>query len=114
MQNKIVDLASEAININAGIFAKTVNHSVESSQQFVQHVSDQAASWLNIKNYDDFVANQQKCNAFAIDQTQKAVQTATDLGNEAYGAYLAWWQKASAPVAEAGSAKPVKAKVNAA
>ena len=110
MQNKIVDLTSEAISINTSIFAKSVKHSVDSSQQFVQHVSDQAVSCLNIKNYDDFVANLQKNNAFAIDQTQKSVKTATDLGNEAYGAYLALWQKVSAPIAETGSVKPAKAK----
>lgn len=114
MQNNLVDLVNEAITINSGLLSKTVNYGVATSQLLAEQVSDQAADWLNIKNFEDYVTSQKNWNAFAIDQTQKATRTMADLGNEAYNAYMTLLQKASAPVAPAAVSKTVKSKATAA
>lgn len=107
MQDKLVNFVNEAISINTSILNKSVSRGVESSQNFVQQYSDQAADWLKIKSFDDYVASQQSWNVFAIEQTRKSAQTMTELGNEAFNAYLALWQKSATPLNEA---KVVKAK----
>ena len=112
MQNNFVELVNEAIKINAGLLTKATNYGVEASQNLVQQVSDQSVDLLNVKNFDDYVANQENWNAFAINQTQKATQTFVDLGNEATKSYLSLWQKASNPANGASTAKVVKGKAN--
>ncbi len=110
MQNKIVNLVNEAVNINTGLLTKSVSQSVEAGQTFVQQVSDQAAEALNIKSFDDYVASQKNWNAFVVEQTQKSTQSAFELGNEAFDAYIGLWKKAFAPVAQVIEPKVVKAK----
>lgn len=114
MQNDFVNLVNEAIKINSGLLAKATSYGVEASQKLVQQVSDQSADWLKVKNVDDYVANQENWNSFAIDQTQKATRTFIDLGNEAASSYLSLWQKASYPGNGASTPKVVKSKANAA
>lgn len=113
MQNNFVELVSESVKINSSLLIKSANYGVEASQKLVQQVSERAGDWLNIKNFDDYVASQENWNAFAIDQTQNATRTLVDLGNEAANSYLSLWQTASAPANGIAKPKVAKSKANA-
>lgn len=110
MQNKLVNLANEAIAINTGLYTKSVANSVEAGQKFVQQVSEHTIDTLNVKDFDGLVSNQKGWAALAAEQTQEVAQSMINLGNEAYDAYALLWKKAFAPVVELTEAKVVKAK----
>ncbi len=110
MQNKLVNLANEAVAINAGLYTKSVTQSVAAGQKFVQQVSEHTIDALNVKNFDGIVSNQKGWAALAAEQSQEATQAMVDLGNEAYDAYALLWKKAFAPVVELTETKVVKAK----
>ncbi len=105
MQEKLVNFVNEAISINTSILNKSVSCGVESSQNLAQQISDQAAGWLNNKNFNDYVASQKTWNLFAIEQTRKSAQTMTEIGNEAFNAYFSLWQKSAAPLSETKATK---------
>ncbi len=109
MQNKFINLVNEALSVNSELLSKSVKRGFETSQNFAQHVSEQAVDWSNVRNFDEYAAKQKSWNEFVVGQAQKSAQSAIDFGSEVCNAYLGIWTKAfaSAPATEA---KVVKAK----
>ena len=109
MQNQFADFTNKAIAINTGLISKSVTQNVEAGQAYAKRVSEQAEDSLNIKNFDDFVANQKDWSSLVVEQSQETFQAMVDLGNEAYDAYALLWKKALTPAATTAP-RVVKAK----
>ena len=92
MQTKFVEMANEAIAINANLLNKATDHNVKSAKHAMQTATEQANEWFQMKTPDDYAALQGKVLQNTIEQTSNFTRVCVDLGFEARDAYTALWQ----------------------
>ncbi len=93
MKANLFDFANEATALNSNLVNSSIELSVKTTQEIVENSSKQAADWLKVKTLEDYVQTRENWNAIALDSSKKAVLSALELGNEAYGAYMSLWEK---------------------
>ena len=92
MQTKFVEMANEAIAINANLLNKSTDYNVKAAKQAMQDVSEQTGEWFQMKTLDDYTALQGKVLQNSIEQVSNFTRVCVDLGFEAKDAYAALWQ----------------------
>ena len=109
MQTKFVEMANDAVAVNAKLINKSVDYNVKAARDAVKNASVQAGELLKVKTFEDYTALQGKLVQSAIDQASSLSRTYIELGFEARDAYTALWQDyAAAPVQKKSNAPVAK------
>jgi len=109
MQEKIVGFVNEAISINSKILNQSISSGIESSQSLMQQASNQVADWFAVTSFDDCIARQTHWNELTVEQAHKSAEALTEIGAEAYNAYMALWQKTVEPARTTATLKKTAA-----
>ena len=97
MQSNYVDLANDAIAVNAKLINKSVDVNVKTAKNAVENATARAGEMLQVKTLEDYATLQGKVVQDAIEQTNNMARTYVELGFEARDAYTALWQNYSVP-----------------
>ena len=97
MQTNFVELANDAMAVNAKLINKSVDFNVKAAKNAVENATAQAGEMLQVKTLEDYATLQGKVVQNAIEQTNNIARTYVELGLETRDAYTALWQNYSVP-----------------
>ncbi len=101
MQEKIIDLNTEVMAVNAKVFNKVFDYNVNTSKAVGQDIIAQSEKMIGAKTVNDYIALQNEWFGKLAGQSKDAAEALYAIGTEAGQAYSELWSKYAAAAAPA-------------